>query len=451
VINESDYKIIQRYIDGTLTVEEMVELESLLKHSADARRELRAMANIESGIADFALEFIPSPSDVSSVRSEVQTGLQDETRSFNLKSWRWIASVAAILAVGFVTGMLAGTLNDGQKETSESVIAKIVGVSGGVVWTGDGGAVRNSVAVGQNLNGGTLEGKSPNSWVKFEFLDGSQVTVSGDSRLTFSDFGQKQLYLKRGNIFADVQPQPNGIPMLIHTNSATLEVVGTQFDVQSSLGSTALNVAEGMVRMKRRRDGETAEVTANHRLVANDQLDFNPEVIPNFTRSLDQDFSSGPDSVFGKWVAATDFSPAAIRPVSVFYQPPNGKPMHVYSAGFRVNQTNGAALKLEKGAMIRVTGRCIKRCGCSFGVKPRKPNGSTAFSFYKYVGEENFVEGQVFSLMLDPSKFKLEESASQSKENLDSSPFGAVDVFWAATLQGPKSFEVYRVEFLPAK
>ena len=60
----------------------------------------------------------------------------------------------------------------------------------------------------------------------------------------------------RGSFSARVLPQPAGNPMLIHTPSAVLEVLGTQFDVEAESKSTMLLVREGKVQVRRVGDGK---------------------------------------------------------------------------------------------------------------------------------------------------------------------------------------------------
>ena len=159
-------------------------------------------------------------------------------------------------------------------------IARIKGLNGTLTWIGDGGQIvqgagspqketrwSNVLREGAELSGGTIEGMAPDSWFELEFHDGSTGMISGDSILTFSDQGQKEFRLKQGRFSADVMPQPEGKPMLIHTPSAVLEVIGTQFDVEAGPESTMLYVREGKVQVRRVHDGRTVDVPANHRVV----------------------------------------------------------------------------------------------------------------------------------------------------------------------------------------
>ena len=159
-------------------------------------------------------------------------------------------------------------------------IARIKGLNGTLTWIGDGGQIvqgagspqketrwSNVLREGAELSGGTIEGMAPDSWFELEFHDGSTGMISGDSILTFSDQGQKEFRLKQGRFSADVMPQPEGKPMLIHTPSAVLEVIGTKFDVEAGPESTMLYVREGKVQVRRVHDGRTVDVPANHRVV----------------------------------------------------------------------------------------------------------------------------------------------------------------------------------------
>ncbi|MCP4830124.1 MAG: FecR domain-containing protein [Proteobacteria bacterium] len=132
---------------------------------------------------------------------------------------------------------------------------------------------------GAELPGGTIEGMAPDSWFELEFHDGSTGMISGDSILTFSDPGQKELRLKQGWFSADVRPQPEGKPMLIHTPAAVLEVIGTQFDVEADPKSTLLYVREGKVEACRVHDDRKVDVSANHRVAVATDSDMVPRFV----------------------------------------------------------------------------------------------------------------------------------------------------------------------------
>lgn len=106
------------------------------------------------------------------------------------------------------------------------------------------------------------------STITMQFTDGTTVTLDGLSLLTISEQQQKILRLKRGNLSADVAPQPNSKPMMVFTEAAELRVVGTQFNVNAQGESTKLIVNEGEVLLKRTTDGESVNVVPHHQVVA---------------------------------------------------------------------------------------------------------------------------------------------------------------------------------------
>jgi hypothetical protein len=124
------------------------------------------------------------------------------------------------------------------------------------------------------LSGGTIEGTAADSWFELKFHDRSTAMIFGKSNLTFSDQGQKVLHLKQGRFSATVVPQSAAKPMLIHTPSAVLKVIGTQFDVEAVHDSTMLYVREGKVQIRRVSDGKTVDVPAGHRVVVTADSDM---------------------------------------------------------------------------------------------------------------------------------------------------------------------------------
>jgi len=79
---------------------------------------------------------------------------------------------------------------------------------------------------------------------------------------------QKQLHLRQGSLSAKVTRQPVGSPLMVHTPTAELQVLGTQLNVEAAPASTKLVVNEGAVRLKRLVDGSTTEVHAGYEVTA---------------------------------------------------------------------------------------------------------------------------------------------------------------------------------------
>jgi hypothetical protein len=109
---------------------------------------------------------------------------------------------------------------------------------------------------------------APDAWATLTFTDGSSVTLLGQSTLTIAEQEQKVLRLSQGHLAAQVKAQAPGKPLLIHTDAADLEVLGTQFNVTADAQQTKLVVNEGRVRLKQHADVQEVEVSASQQVVA---------------------------------------------------------------------------------------------------------------------------------------------------------------------------------------
>ena len=254
-MNQSIQSLVRRYQDQQLNSEELRKLDELLRTDAHAREIFMRETNLIAAIEGIAEEQALGPSV-----DALPTLSSDTSNRWTMATGWLVAAVAASLLIAFFA--------TSNRRTQSETIATIIGVNGPLQWTGNGGQVRSDLSVGMKLSGGTIDGVSPDSWFSLRFDDGSVVVTSGNSMLAFSDLGQKLLHLKAGRLSADVTPQASGSPMLIHTRSAILEIVGTSFDIDTDLGATALNVTEGKVRVKRRSDGKLIDVPAQHQVIA---------------------------------------------------------------------------------------------------------------------------------------------------------------------------------------
>jgi len=104
------------------------------------------------------------------------------------------------------------------------------------------------------------------------FSDGTTLELKADTKVSSLSSGNlasqpagaltsgKYVVLDSGTLCADVTHQPAGAPMAIVTPEAEVLVIGTRFTLTSLNGKTRLDVEDGIVRMKRRSDGETVLV-----------------------------------------------------------------------------------------------------------------------------------------------------------------------------------------------
>lgn len=308
-----------------------------------------------------------------------------------------------------------------------AAIATISNMSGPALWTGDAGVMQDLKA-GMSLAGGTLEGTSPKSWVELKFNDGSVVTLSGDSMLTFSERGQKELFLKHGGLSADVTPQKK--PMLIHTRSATLTVLGTRFEVETELASTALNVSEGKVGIRRISDGKSVEVAANHRVTAAPDAEFKPVRLPGPVHSWETDMGRGPKGLYGKW--SPDKGEDGGRLWAIPYVTEDKKT--IFTTAVRVSHSRTPVI-LKPHSTMRVRGKLKTRSRLFVGMTLRYPDGDFAGRFQVIRAPRDFKPDENFDISVPLSDFKLDPSLLHLRSEMPSSLEGLViESLWCHTL-----------------
>jgi hypothetical protein len=78
----------------------------------------------------------------------------------------------------------------------------------------------------------------------------------------------KKVVLYGGGIYGDVRCQPEGLPMVLTTPQAIVHVVGTRFALTAEGPSTRLELFAGKVRLTRRVDGATVNVSSGQCVVA---------------------------------------------------------------------------------------------------------------------------------------------------------------------------------------
>jgi len=423
---ESNQEFLLRYLDGNILPEEEIQVADLLRSNSEARAFLREVAEQAVTVAD---------TERVKQRRRSELGARDDwagnprealtrMRELRTRFARWPWAVAAAASIALIASVYLSFSN------VEPKIARITQLSGSLQWTGDGGRVFHNLRVGTKLPGGTIEGMVPGSWFELEFKDGSTVTISGNSMLTFSDHGQKKLYLKEGSVSGNVKPQPAGKPMLIYTRTAVLEVLGTQFEVEAGLAATMLNVSEGNVRVKRYSDGSMADVPAKHRLIAAADHEMLPEPTPDAANRWKSQLHLGPDGTYGKWSPETDTQDAKLGAIP--YTIP--QEVTIYTAAFVVLRGDKPPVILQPDSVLRVRGHIASRNEVYFGITVRQPEGEFAGRFQTVRPAVEFPGGRDFEILLKLRDFYLDPSLAQMKGKLPSVPFDlVVESIWCLT------------------
>jgi hypothetical protein len=444
------------YLEGELDESGIAELQvlveendRLLRMAADSYQIHRLLGLAAQDNASRQENFVSEtlarlPADDDRFVDRVMQHLPQGSPRRGTTARRYLAKWPAAIATAAVVALTASLYF--QWPSAERRIAKITGLSGSVQWTGDGGRVFHDLSVGTELPGGTVEGMVPGSWFKLEFNDGSTVTISGNSTLTFSDHGQKKLYLKEGNVSGNVKPQPAGKPMLIYTRSAMLEVLATQFEIEAGLSATMLNVSKGKVRVKRLSDGSTVDVPAEHRVIAAADREMLPVPVPHAVSRWRSQLHLGPVGTLGKWLPGTDAESAKLRVVP--FTTRQGKT--IYTVAFGVSHGDKPPVILQSTSRFRVRGHIASTYEVYFGVTVRHAGGEFAGNFQTIRPDVEFPSGQDFEVILHLRDFRLDPSLIEIKNKLPSAPFDlVVESFWCHTLNEQVGLEVTEIELLP--
>ena len=439
MMSPTDRELLEHYLDGTIDDADAQRLRSLLRDSAEARAALRTLATVDFGLQEIAaIGAIPETAKDEG-RPSV---LRFPKPSTTTRRHGWPLAIAAAAALLF-------SHIDFAPPVTEAKVARISGMGGSVLWTGNGGRVTGDLGIGDLLTGGTVEGTTPDSWVELEFIDGSTAMISGNSMLTFSDHGQKQLYLKEGAVSGDVKPQSPGKPMRIQTRSALLEVLGTQFQIETDLSSTVLNVNQGEVRVKRLSDGRTVDVPAEHRLIAALERPMVPEAIPGTVRGWKSRLDLGPAGTQGRWSPKTAAQDASLKTIPYVHTTPQGQTMTLYSAALQVSGGDNPPVILDSDSRIRVRGRLGSAHGVVFGVTVRHPDGGFAGNFFTFKPASAFEGGGDFDVLLEIRDFRLDPLLAKTKNQGATAPVGVVaEAFWCNSLADPAGLEIVEVEVI---
>jgi len=382
---DGTYELLLRYLDDTLCPEERARVETMLREQAQVRDLLREIAQQAATIAD-----------VHRVTDDVQR-VPHTTHGHSTESGpavKWPLLVAAIAILVLIATQLV------LQPERDPEIFTVNGLAGQMKWIGDGGQVTDKLTAGQHLPGGTLELLSADAWIEIQFLDGSQVSLSGHSAVTVSDQRQKMLHLRQGTLSAQVEPQPANRPLLVHTDAADLQVLGTQFNVDAQAATTKLTVNEGRVRLTRVADGQAIDVPARHQVIASIADDHGLALSRRVEHVTTWHSDLKSDAVHGKWTSNLKMLAARLKKAvangnmtkhdaiaaykesatlddeqgSIWAMPSAVGPLVVLS----VSATSPAPVILTERGKFRIRGRRHATDAMEVGITTNEPHGGFA-------------------------------------------------------------------------
>ena len=458
--NQSRDELFERHLQGELSDVEKEHVAELLDSDAAARQQFVELAQWDTELGETIREHAEPVYNKDLLPSGKGTRERGGENTFLLFPFATLATVTVlfILLSSFLYLQIRTDFAPEEKvvlsQTASSPIATITGLKGSLLWTGNQGEFVLDMHVGRELTGGTIEGLAPDSWFELQFQDGSIVTISGTSMLTFADVGQKKLRLKQGAFTADVVPQPVGKPMIIQTPSTVIEVVGTRFEVEALQAFTTVNVREGNVRLKHLVDGNSVNIPADYRVIAEAGGDLSPMPLPaaeNYWKSQ-LDVQAGG---FGKWLPATKKRPASQKALP--FIPVNNPNVILSLLSIPVSGRSGPPVVLTPHATFRVRGRLHDSAQVHFGIAVSYGNGEFAGMFrgdlLKKQPVSEIDEEKEFEAVYQLSDFTVDPCVREKQDSLARTPDGLyLDRLWVFTDSGSSSgLMVHEVELIPGE
>jgi hypothetical protein len=214
-------QLLQRYVDGLATPEDVRELNDRLRQDPQARRELIEIMNVDSALAAYAESVDLQPLAVS------------ETESNGAKPWHggrgsaWLVSVICVMVV------LGWSWWSTAAKQPWATIENEVGAAGFVRGT----QLRGERVV---IDAGLLQ---------LETARGAHLVIEAPADFEFES--EQRLRLRRGRLSADVPPPAQGFTVM--TPSGDAVDLGTRFGVDvPQQGAAEIHVFQGEVIAKTR-------------------------------------------------------------------------------------------------------------------------------------------------------------------------------------------------------
>lgn len=438
-------ELLMMWVDGSLPVERKAEVEALLRDDVEARVFFREVAEQTVMIADLQ-------------RSGAERGEMLASRGRNDgrgKVAGWISGVAAaaavvvlgVVGVKFWPGEAVVAVGDGG-DAVETVRVGVI--SGSNRFFGADGKLKHGIEVGSVLGvGDTLETKSCNALTELDLEDGTAITIAGHSALRSLDGGVsgEGFSLEWGNLWARV-PQRGERPVRLRTPTATMEVPGAQFDVQTIASATIVRVNDGVVWVTPLQGGGEMEVGKGQQLVVT--LEGGEEIAvmeqPTPSSRWEGKLAEVPEVLLGKWLPLLGKEEARLGAVPLLWEIPGRDPVTLYAVAISAWETSEQPVELQSGTVLKVRGKTRDAVMVRFGFSAQKMRGVFAGKFEMDVSAEDLgVAGETWEVELPLAQFRaLHGHLADTPDGLE-----LKDVY-ALTLNRDAGLEISSVELLPA-
>lgn len=213
--------LVQRYLDGTATADEVDQLDARLQSDPQARRDYVELLNLDSALAEAAA--------LGPVDAVIADASLAEAPARSSLSWGWASRSLAFAAV--FTLVSTGVWHGSKAEGSFAIVANDAGAAG----LGHGTRVHRSPI---HLTAGTVE---------LITSRGARVVIEAPASFRFES--AQRLHVAHGRVAAHVPPAAKGFTVITPTGSAI--DLGTDFGVDvPRTGAAEIHVFNGEVIAK---------------------------------------------------------------------------------------------------------------------------------------------------------------------------------------------------------
>jgi ferric-dicitrate binding protein FerR (iron transport regulator) len=228
--------LIEKYVEGTISSEQLAELKTHTEACESCREEFERCVLLQ----DVVRQALSSRTSAEQAGASLVARLSEEP---NLKlapapfgaamfaSKRAAIAAGILLAVGLFLGFTIGRAGGPAKAPLTAQVPISVGnIEGTVLVRHEGSDVWQSLEVGSNAHLGDTFHSAATSACILKLDDKSTLELNQNSMLILNSYnGQTQFFLELGECTASLE-SPHG-PFFISTPNGRLEAVGTEFIV----------------------------------------------------------------------------------------------------------------------------------------------------------------------------------------------------------------------------
>ena len=228
-------KLIDEYLDGTISDGQRKELETHARTCRDCAEQLRGNRLMQEVIADAFVARTP----VREARERLLTELADRRlhpacpRGNLVIGARWAVAAVILLAAGLSLGFVLGrqgSAGPAPARLSRAVPMRVAELTGTVLVRHQGAEVWHTLTPEAAIHVGDTFHAAAKSGLTLKVADKSTIRIEQNSTLILKSYnGETQFYLEHGQCRADLE-SPHG-PFFISTPHGRVEALGTEFTV----------------------------------------------------------------------------------------------------------------------------------------------------------------------------------------------------------------------------